>query len=38
RQSLYGQVMMALMAVVGLGMACGGLGATGYQLFIALRG
>ncbi|MFE9821686.1 DUF3592 domain-containing protein [Streptomyces sp. NPDC005791] len=38
RQSLYGQVMMALMSVVGLGMACGGLGITGYQLFIALRG
>lgn len=37
-QSLYGQVMMALMTVVGLGMACGGLGVTGYQLFIALRG
>ncbi|MDT0489908.1 DUF3592 domain-containing protein [Streptomyces sp. NPDC012600] len=38
RQSLYGKVMMALMSVVGLGMACGGLGITGYQLFIALRG
>ncbi|MYR54603.1 hypothetical protein GTY83_36695 [Streptomyces sp. SID4928] len=38
RQSLYGQVMMALMAVVGLGMACGGLGFTGYQIFLALRG
>ncbi|MEE4489276.1 DUF3592 domain-containing protein [Streptomyces sp. BE230] len=38
RQSLYVRVMMALMAVVGLGMACGGLGFTGYQLFIALRG
>ncbi|MEU1371677.1 DUF3592 domain-containing protein [Streptomyces sp. NPDC005803] len=38
RQPLYGQVMMALMSVVGLGMACGGLGITGYQLFIALRG
>nr|WP_237543439.1 DUF3592 domain-containing protein [Streptomyces sp. SID5594] len=38
RQSLYGQAMMALMAVVGLGMACGGLGITGYQLVIALRG
>lgn len=38
RQSLYGQIMMALMAVIGLGMACGGLGITGYQLFIAMRG
>ncbi|MEU6629380.1 DUF3592 domain-containing protein [Streptomyces parvus] len=38
RQSLYGQVMMALMAVVGLGMACGGLGFTAYQIFLALRG
>ncbi|MFD5038156.1 hypothetical protein ACFWNI_13805 [Streptomyces sp. NPDC058377] len=38
RQSLYGQVMMALMTVIGLGMACGGLGLTGYQLFLALRG
>ncbi|MEV8228416.1 hypothetical protein AB0P41_20555 [Streptomyces sp. NPDC079167] len=38
RQPLYGQVMMALMSIVGLGMACGGFGITGYQLFIALRG
>ncbi|MEU1471674.1 hypothetical protein ABZ434_26070 [Streptomyces sp. NPDC005761] len=38
RQSLYVQIMLALMTVVGLGMACGGLGFTCYQLFIALRG
>ncbi|MFF1715514.1 DUF3592 domain-containing protein [Streptomyces sp. NPDC058268] len=38
RQSLYVQFMMALMAVIGLGMACGGFGFTGYQLVIALRG
>ncbi|WP_234453354.1 MULTISPECIES: hypothetical protein [unclassified Streptomyces] len=41
RQALYGQVMMALMAlmaVVGLGMACGGLGFTGFQILLALRG
>lgn len=38
RQSLDGRFMMALIAVVGLGMACGGLGFTGYQLFAALSG
>ncbi|MEU5714651.1 DUF3592 domain-containing protein [Streptomyces sp. NPDC020403] len=38
RQPLYGQVVMALVAVVGLGMACGGIGLTGYQLFVASRG
>ncbi|MEU5416238.1 DUF3592 domain-containing protein [Streptomyces clavifer] len=38
RQPRYGQVVMALVAVVGVGMACGGLGLTGYQLFLALRG
>ncbi|MFI7018466.1 hypothetical protein [Streptomyces sp. NPDC050164] len=36
--SLYLQVGMALMTVVGLGMACGGLGLTGYQFVVALRG
>lgn len=30
--------MMALVTVIGLGMACGGLGLTGYQLFLVLRG
>lgn len=38
RQPLYGQVVMALVTIIGLGMACGGLGLTGYQLFLALRG
>ncbi|MFP3992274.1 hypothetical protein U9R90_33365 [Streptomyces sp. E11-3] len=38
RLSLYDQFMMLLMTVVGLGMAGGGLGFTGYQLVVALRG
>ncbi|ROQ67674.1 hypothetical protein EDD93_2119 [Streptomyces sp. 840.1] len=38
RQPLYGQVMMALISAIGLGMACGGFGFTGYQLFLALLG
>ncbi|MFF5521683.1 DUF3592 domain-containing protein [Streptomyces coeruleorubidus] len=38
RLSLYLRVMMALMTVIGLAMACGGLGFTGYQLVVALRG
>lgn len=38
RLSLYNQVMMALMTLVGLGMACAGLGFTGYQLAVAVGG
>ncbi|MEU6182842.1 DUF3592 domain-containing protein [Streptomyces coeruleorubidus] len=38
RLSLYSRVMMALVSVIGLGMAWGGLVLTGYQLVVALRG
>ncbi|MGW1539819.1 hypothetical protein ACWCPM_06050 [Streptomyces sp. NPDC002309] len=38
RLSLYMQIMMALMTLVGLGLACGGLGVTFHELVVALRG
>ncbi|MEV7389683.1 MULTISPECIES: DUF3592 domain-containing protein [unclassified Streptomyces] len=38
RLSLYMQFMMALMTLVGLGMACAGLGFTFHELIVALRG
>ncbi|MEU1668060.1 DUF3592 domain-containing protein [Streptomyces sparsogenes] len=38
RLSLYMQFMMALMALVGLGMACAGLGFTLHELVVALHG
>ncbi|MFD3618977.1 DUF3592 domain-containing protein [Streptomyces sp. NPDC058676] len=38
RLSTYMQCMMALMTLVGLAMACGGLGLTFHELVVALRG
>jgi hypothetical protein len=38
RLSLYARVMMTLVSVIGLGMACGGFGLTGYQLVVAFGG
>ncbi|MFF8232176.1 hypothetical protein [Streptomyces caelestis] len=38
RLSLFSRITMVLTTVIGLCLACGGLGLTGYQLVVALRG